>query len=156
MQIEVDQSGRTEYTAVDTVLADSLGNSILIKAKDKRLVQANFRQRKKIRLFMIELFSLLISYLIAKTYQKENIYILDIEYPGHNIDITHNIIRFCSKLKISLTKDQLRFASIGKKSKAHETAYLTFKKEIKTKPTRLKEVVANLFPKKRDRVLVNA
>ena len=156
MKIEIDQSGRTEYTAVNTVLADSLGNFIVINAKDKRKVQALFRQREKPRLFMIKLFSLLISYLIAKTYQKENIYILDIEYPGHNINITHNIIRFCSKLKIPLTKDQIRFGLIGKKSNAHITAYLTFKKRKKARPAKLKEIVENLFPKKMDRVLVNA
>lgn len=148
MKIEIDQSGRTEYTSVDTALGDSLGNSIIIKAKDRRLVQHFYRQVGKPRLFMIELFSLLISLLIAKSFKKENIYIIDIEYPGHDKNIIHNLMRFCTKLKIPLVKDQIRFGLIGKKSKAHESAYLTFSGRIKLKPVNIKKVVQLIFPKK--------
>lgn len=33
MKIEIDQSGRAEYTSHDTVVADSLGNSVIILPK---------------------------------------------------------------------------------------------------------------------------
>jgi len=99
MKIEVDQSGRTEYTSVHTAVGDSLGNGLFIKAKDKRIIQQMFRQEKKPRLFMLQTFSLLIALLIKKSYKKENRYVVDIEYPGHNDIVANYLIKFSKKLK---------------------------------------------------------
>ncbi|TSA26133.1 MAG: hypothetical protein D4R68_07830 [Ignavibacteriales bacterium] len=146
MKIEIDQSGRTEYTSVNTSVGDSLGNNVLIKAKDKRLIQLLFRRAGKPRLFVIQTFSLLICLLIKKSFNKNNIYVIDIEYPGHNNNILNYVTRFSPKLRIFVKKSQIRFSLIGKKSKAHKIAYKFFKKSTKSGFIRNSEILKVLLP----------
>ncbi len=44
MVIEIDQSGKVEHTSHVTVVADSLGNPICIKAVEKQKIQAIYRR----------------------------------------------------------------------------------------------------------------
>lgn len=146
MKIEIDQSGRTEYTSVNTSIGDSLGNNVLIKAKDKRLIQLLFRKAGKPKLFVMQTFSLLICLIIKKSFNKNSVYIIDIEYPGHNNDILNYVIKFSPKLKILIEKSQIRFSLIGKKSKAHKTAYEFFKKPTRSGFVKNREILKILLP----------
>lgn len=146
MKIEIDQSGRTEYTATDTVIADSIGNNIVILAKDKRDIQKIYRLIKKPRIFIINLFSLLISMLIKKPFDKTNLYHIDIEYPGYDCKIRNLIIGFSKKLNYSIDKNQIKFSRIGKKSKAHEYAYNNFKNKNQRQLAKIRLIYKILFP----------
>lgn len=88
MKIEIDQSGRVEYTSHDTVIAfsNSKKGAIIIKAKDKREIQDVFRKMGKGQLFVIRLFTILIFILLKKEKEIDDITI-DIEYPGWDAQI---------------------------------------------------------------------
>lgn len=123
MKIEIDQSGRIEYTSASTVIADSVGNSILLKSVDKQYIQKVFRSVGKPKRFVIETFSFLVAVIILKSYAEGNLYVIDTEYPGKDNDIKTYLFRFLTRLNCTLTGDSVSFAQIGKKSKAHEVAY---------------------------------
>ena len=123
MKVEIDQSGRLEYTSVPTVIGDSLGNSLLLKAVDKQYIQKVFRQIGKPRMFVIETFSFLTALTISQSYTEENIYVIDTEYPGKDGEIKTNLFRFLPRLRCYLPSYAVSFKQIGKKSKAHTTVY---------------------------------
>ena len=83
MKIEIDQSGRVEYTSTSTVIGDSNGNSILIRSIDKQYLQKIFRSIDRPQMFVLETFSILVALLIKTTYSPTHIYIIDTEYFGH-------------------------------------------------------------------------
>ena len=43
MKVEIDQSGKVEYTSHKTVIADSMGNSVKISSKDKQILLQEYR-----------------------------------------------------------------------------------------------------------------
>lgn len=140
VKIEIDQSGRVEYTSVPTVVADSLGNSILLTAIDKQLIQKIYRNMGKSRRFVIRIFALLVSLIIVKSYQKTNIYHVDTEYLGKEVEIKAEMFRFLRKLKCPLVRDKVSFVHIGKKSKAHFNAYRHYKNPSRFRERRVKQM----------------
>lgn len=146
MKIEIDQSGKIEFTSVETVIGDSLGNFVFMKAKTKRLIQNLFREAKKPRKFIIETFVFLVAKLIQISFSKKNIYILDIEYPGKQKEIIKSLILICHKLQAQINLSQIRFSLIGKKSKAHSTAYLQFKKKNKKGDITVRSFLRAILP----------
>ncbi|OGD56998.1 hypothetical protein A2V71_02640 [Candidatus Berkelbacteria bacterium RBG_13_40_8] len=66
MKIEIDQSGRIEYTSKLSVVAysNSANKSLLITAKDKRKIQAIYRRIGQPRLFAQKVFAVAIFALI--------------------------------------------------------------------------------------------
>jgi hypothetical protein len=129
MKIEIDQSGKVEYTSTLTIMADSMGNAVSISAKDKRTVQEVYRVMKRPRMFVLHTFSTLVVYLIQMSYKPGNLYVVDKEYPGKESEIKSLILEGTQRLNISLCKDQISFQSVGKKSNAHVTAYNAFRSE---------------------------
>lgn len=123
MQIEIDQSGKVEATSMNIVVADLLGNSILIRSKDKREIQAIYREIGKPRIYVFELFSLLVASIIKHTFAKQNQYIIDIEYFSKNDYLRSLILKYLGRFKVKAEPDQINFARIGKKSNAHTYAY---------------------------------
>lgn len=84
MAYQIDQSGKIEQTNKKTVLAISNGKtySVLLKAKDKRLLQDIFRTLfNKQRQFIYEVFSALLFILISNS-KSEGRIVIDKEYPG--------------------------------------------------------------------------
>lgn len=132
MKIEIDQSGRVEYTSHDTVIAFSnkKKRAIFIEAKDKREIQSIFRKMGKGQLFVIRLFTILIFILLKKEKEVKEI-IIDIEYPGWNAQIKNYLLVDLRKFGIKLDPNQISFSRITKKSEAHWHAYRVFKKERK-------------------------
>ncbi|MBM4402658.1 MAG: hypothetical protein FJ044_05435 [Candidatus Cloacimonetes bacterium] len=137
MKVDIDQSWRMEYTNKKTVLADSLGNSLILKAGDKKNLQRLFRKAGKSRMFVYEVFAGLLAILISLSHEKKvkYIYRIDLEYPGWSEQIKDFVLRFSRKLGIKVIADQIEFASIGRKSEAHQNAYKVFKGWMK--PTRI-------------------
>jgi len=145
MKIEIDQSGKVEKTSVKTVIADSLGNNVVVSSKDKRFVQNLYRKAGKPRMFVYELFSLLVAHLIKQSFTKNNLYIIDIEYFHKDDLLTQLIFQFLKKLKIYAEKEQIIFSRIGRKSKAHTEAYLRYLGKRKAKVFSITQILKILL-----------
>lgn len=120
----IDQSGKIEDTAKDTVIAYSNNSeyAILIPAKEKRRLQEYFRLIGKPRLFIDITFAAIVS-ILAEEVKSSSTLTIDEEYPGHTEVIEQFIILFVSKLT------SIRWQKIGKNSSAHEVAYKTYKRK---------------------------
>ncbi len=129
MKIEIDQSGKVEETARITVIGDSKGNIITIKSKDKQIIQEIYRKAKQPRKFVIQLFSLLTTFLIAKTIDNSITYSIDTEYPNKEEEITSLILYFSEILNIKISRHQIQFKRIGKSSLAHKTSHKGYKEK---------------------------
>ena len=125
MKIEIDQSGKIENTGKDTIVAfsDGIFASIIISAKDKREIQKVFRKTGKNRIFVYRLFAILIFILIKKHIKNIQQITIDTEYPGKSPVIKDFLLREIRKSFPDFHKDNIVFAQIGKKSKAHYLAY---------------------------------
>lgn len=154
MKIEIDQSGKIEATQSDTVIADSLGNHICFRSIGKQVLQTIYREQKRPRVFVYEVFSALTAVLIRKTFHKTNQYIVDIEYFNQDDYLRSLIASFLRKLKMIVDPAQISFGRIGKNSKAHATAYqILTNKRIKRIYISSEKLLTILKPIKRDRVL---
>ncbi len=133
MKIEIDQSGRVEYTSTSTTLADSVGNSIVVRSTNKQYMQKVYREAQKPRMYVLEIFSLMMAFLISETYSStmQNTYIIDSEYIGREQEIKTYLFRFLKRLNCPLKPDMVTFGHIGKKSKAHMYAYASYKDRSK-------------------------
>lgn len=146
MIIEIDQSGRVEYTSKNTVIADSLGNYVVITAKNKRILQKLYRSAGKPRVFVLQTFSVLLALLIVKSFASENQYILDEEYTGHEKLIQEAVVTYVKKLNMVIKKENIHFKRIGKKSMAHITAYKTYINKITKNTITVKQLLKLLLP----------
>jgi len=120
MTYYVDQSGKIEDTAKSTVLAfsdNSRHGSIMIKASDKRSLQVYYRDLGKPRLFIIQLFSVLLARLID-IYQLYNLkLVIDREYIGQETLITSYVTMLINANKRNQNKSLImRFGHVGKTS----------------------------------------
>lgn len=140
MKIQIDQSGRIEYTSKNTVVAfsDGKNKSILIKAKDKRKLQKIFREHKQGRIFIYKAFASLIYFLIKEDLDKISRITIDQEYPGHEAEIKHYLLQIIRKANKDFSKDNIVFKQIGKKSHAHLLAYKVYRKKASA------EVIVNI------------
>lgn len=133
MKVEIDQSGKIEYTSVSTVVADSLGNTVLVKSTTKQYILQLYRSQNKPRLYIFHLFSLLLAILIQSSFHARQIYVIDKEYQGHEEVIAGLVIKYARILGFSLGRNQLKFALVGKKSLSHEFANKRFRRKIEGK-----------------------
>ncbi len=147
MKIEIDQSGKVEYTKKHTVVADSLANALFISGKEKRQILKVFRLMGKNQIFVFNTFAVLLSILITKTFTKTNQYIVDIEYPGNMRRIKGLCLKILPKMGKPIQRDQLKFKLIGKASPAHRFAYLAYTKKRKAKVSKIsaKTILSLLF-----------
>ena len=132
MNIEIDQSGKLEYTSKNTVIAFSnkIRKSILIKASDKRVIQKMFRRHGRGRIFIYKTFASLIYTLIKDDLNKIRQIIIDQEYKGHEAEIKHYLLEIIRKANKDFPRDNIIFKEIGKKSNAHIVAYKVYQKKI--------------------------
>lgn len=130
MRIEVDQSGRFEYTQQDTVVAFSNQEvcSILITAKIKRACIQKMRDRGvrpprlQAMLFATALFLLLKDHI-----SKSSMVIIDREYFGNESLIKSHLINLFYRARMHINPDIIQFDLVGKKSPAHKIAIETFR-----------------------------
>lgn len=124
MKIEVDQSGKIENTNKPTVIAFSNGKSasIIIAAKDKKLIQTIYRKIDQPRIFTYKLFAVLIFILIKTEIKKFSQIVIDKEYPGYENLIKDILCETAVKNRCKIDRTVIHFRSIGRKSKAHDLA----------------------------------
>ena len=122
----IDQSGKIEDTAKDTVLAAVNENdtAVILSAKDKRRLQENFRILGKPQLFVDAVFAAVLHFLVKKLTRRGRICV-DIEYPGHT-KIIEKIVNQLADKDVGL-----EWVLVGKSSRAHDVAYKVFKKKLK-------------------------
>lgn len=148
MKVEIDQSWRIEYTNKPTVLADSMGNSVILGAEEKKYLQEVFRKSGRPRLFVYKVFAALLAILInsKNAPSSENLYLIDLEYPGWSTFIRNLLLTFTAKLKVKITTEQIFFGNIGKKSLAHKNAYQVFKNPQKAaRKITVREILRLIF-----------
>lgn len=147
MKIEIDQSHKIEQTAHDTIIAlsNDIKFAIMIKSKEKRTLQEEFRKRNQPRNFVYFTFAALIVLLLQHIDPHHKITI-DTEYLGHNAAIADRITAYSNKQIL------FEFGFVGKRSPAHILAAQVA--TAKRKPNKLiyaKEVLKIVFPIKKDR-----
>lgn len=137
MIIEIDQSGKVEETAKDTVIAFADNakkrncRSILLRKKEKRKLQRFFRDIGIPRSYTYQVFATLIFLLIRPYIRRLDRIVIDTEYSGKDM-----LIRKLLSEKIRIAYSQfddstITFQQIGKGSLAHDCAYYTYKKKYK-------------------------
>lgn len=146
MKIEIDQSGRVEYTSHRTVIADSLMNAVYMTTSTKKEIQEIYRKAGKPKLFVYEIFALLIALLIKRSFSKTHSYIIDTEYTGKSDLIKKYVLKFCTLLSFNLLHDQISFGKIKEGSISDRTAHTEFKKITNARKITLEEGLGYLLP----------
>lgn len=133
MRIEIDQSWKIEKTEKDTILAFSnkIERAVRFSAEDKRYLQKFFRNYGEPRLFVYKTFAALVFLLIEPFLPQVSQIIIDKEYPGYEALITGYLWGLLQGRTKRLSLEDIDFALIGEKSRAHSVAYLTFVGERK-------------------------
>ena len=133
MRIEVDQSGKIEQTAVNTVLAFSDGEqrTLLIPAQVKRQALVYLRGREKSRKSSVLLvFSAALFLLLKEIAEQITLVIIDREYEGHEATIRGRLLQLLREADLQVRADAIAFGSVGRKSEAHYLAWRVHKGEI--------------------------
>ena len=123
MSYEIDQSGKIEDTARNTVLAYSNNNkgAVIMIAKDKRKIQERFRKCGIPKLFIDYTFAALLV-LLLKPLKTVTQVTVDIEYPKHT--------ELIGKLVNKIIPIHIIWKYIGKSSRAHDTGYKVYKGKL--------------------------
>ena len=113
MKIEIDQSGKIEQTAKDTVLAISNGDwdTIIIKARTKRQIQEIFRRHGQNKNFVLFTFSASLAILIKRNSKHYKNITIDTEYTGKGPIIKEIVLEILSSEKQT---PSIMFGRIGK------------------------------------------
>ena len=129
MKIEIDQSGRIEYTNRLTVIAYSnkTNRSLLITAKNKQKIQAIYRKIGQPRVFAVKVLAVAIFVLIRSNLGRIDQIIIDKEYTGYENLIKQLIQETAQRNKKEIDKDIISFISIGRNSNAHKVAWTAYK-----------------------------
>ena len=137
MRIEIDQSWKIENTNKHSVLAFSNGvsSSVLITAKDKKLLQEFFRAAGKPGMFVYRTFAILAYYLVEGYLGELDGIVFDREYPQKEALIKDLFLQLIRRHHPNFDKECIWFEEIGKKSNAHWEAYWVFKGE--KEPTKI-------------------
>src|SRR5689334_11131027 len=110
MHVEVDQSGKIEWTQKPTVLASANGTqfSILIPAKTKRAIFSQLKRsrptRSATKLHILVFATLLFLLLRDHLSQLESIHV-DIEYEGYNAKIKEHVLNLCHRHRIKVAPE---------------------------------------------------
>ena len=128
---QIDQSGKIEQTSLDTIVAIANGKSycVILPKKIKRLLQEEFRMRKKPRMFIYDTFCALLVIILLKVKPVTAVFI-DKEYFGNEDVIKAKILEYISKITNSDYIPDIDFTLVGKSSQAHKLAAKVGNKQI--------------------------
>ncbi|MEZ4711622.1 MAG: hypothetical protein R3A44_30790 [Caldilineaceae bacterium] len=148
MRIEIDQSGRFEYTRQHTVLAFSNGRqgTILIPAKTKRACIEHIRNRGiKPPRQQTMLFATALYLLVRERINSSTTLVIDKEYFGNEGLVKSHLMNLLSRAGKWVESDQIQFTLIGKTSGAHHLAIATFREQLEPdRIIKLEEMLAEL------------
>lgn len=134
MRIEIDQSGKIEFTGSDTVLAYSNQKqfSILIPSVVKRELIRKYRQRGKVnKIFFLKLFCAGLFLLVKEVFPRIEEIVIDVEYEGNESRIKNILLNHIRKTSPNFDENKIVFRRIGKKSNAHKIAIDVFRENRK-------------------------
>ncbi len=133
MKVFIDQSGRIEYTANDTVVAYSNGTqkAIKIKASEKRKLQRIFKETNKINIFAYKSLAILIYLLLKDDLKNFGKIIIDKEFVGKDDLIKNYIVQFIKKDGKKFDSSLISFDFVGKQCGAHKRAIAVFRGNYK-------------------------
>lgn len=155
-KVQIDQSGKVEQTNINTVLALTNGKrrSIVLKKKDKRILEKIFAKMKKSKSYPYIVFAVLLAILIKLTDVKTKVTV-DREYMGHENTIRERVLYFMHILGVK-HEIAIDFGHVGKLSAAHDFAAKVGSGKVKPdKVVRLEEIlklVLNIQPVKKTEV----
>jgi hypothetical protein len=129
--VEVDQSGRVEYTAEDTVLAFANGMqfSVLITSVTKRVCVRALREAGLGgNTLYTQLFATCLFFLLRNYIHELSTVIVDIEFIGKDSQIKEHLYTLLGRVGQTPEREQVQFRRVGKKSPAHELAINTLRR----------------------------
>lgn len=133
--VEIDQSGRIEFTSQDTVLAFSNGKqykTIMIPSTVKQSCVRILREKGYSgNTFYLKLFSISLYILLKDHVAIFRRVIIDKEYIGNELLIKSDLLNFFYRSGYKIDPYIITFDLIGKKSLAHALALNTFRRKIK-------------------------
>lgn len=131
MHVEVDQSGRLEFTKHATVLAFSNGidSAILVPAKVKRAILQELRSLGKGGTLYYLIFATLLYILLKDNIDKFQRVTIDIEYRKKDAIIREHLLNLLKRAGKKVSAEQIDFKHITKKSPAHRVAIRTFRSQ---------------------------
>lgn len=151
MKVQIDQSNKIEQTQKDTVIALSNGVkfTVLIRAKDKRVIQNEFRLRGEPRNFIVFTFSALLVFLLGKVKPAVEV-IVDREYKEKEDIIREKLILYSKRLAHDFDRSQITFKLVGKGSPAHKLAgKVAARKQNPDWRISAEEMMEVIFPKRK-------
>lgn len=128
--VEIDQSGKMEDLARDTVLAFSNGvqRAIRIPAAVKRNVVRYLRQKDKSKTrAAVLLFSAALFLLLREALEHIDQIVIDVEYEGYEDEIKGWLLSRIYRVDPGFDKTRVKFQRVGKKSPAHRLALAVFR-----------------------------
>lgn len=152
--VEVDQSGKVEDTAKDTVLAfaDGVSFAVLIPAAVKRAVYRELTDRGlREKEITIQLFSIGLYFLLREHIAQMQRVTIDVEYTGKDALIKERLISYLLRGSYVVEAAQISFDYIGKKSPAHILGISVLRGERKADLVLTFEEVLEEFGSKRKR-----
>lgn len=131
VKFQVDQSGKIEQTNINTVIAlsNTKNFSIILKKKDKRILEKTFKKMGKAKSYPYIVFAALVAVLLKSASIRSKV-IIDKEYTGHENTIRERILHFLRVLGVQ-NDIPVEFGHVGKQSKAHDLAAKVGSKKIK-------------------------
>lgn len=142
MAYQIDQSGKIEQTSINTVVAlvNSKRFSIVLRKKDKRILEETFKRIGKAKGYAYVVFAALLAVLLKLSGIKNRV-VVDREYMGHENTIRERTLHFLKSLG-SKSELVIDFGHVGKLSKAHNLAAKVGSKKVKPdKVVALEEVL---------------
>ncbi len=146
--MEVDQSGRIEYSREDTILAFANGKryGILIPKAVKRECISTLRQWKlEGPNFYIQLFAVSLYLLLKDHIQSLYPAYIDNEFLGREKEIKRYLLNLFQRRGYKVDTNQIQFTHIGKHSEAHILAIETFRGKRKPNKVITAEEILNEF-----------
>jgi len=131
--VEVDQSGKIEYTKTATVLAfsDEISFAILIPAAVKRECLRSLRARGKSgSTLTLQLFATALFILFRDHIADIALATIDVEYHSRDREIKQHLLNLLRRAGHAVSSDRFVFQEIGKKSPAHRKAVETLRGKI--------------------------
>jgi hypothetical protein len=146
--VDVDQSGRVEFTGEDTVLAFSNGIqfAVLIPSVVKRECVKALRDRGFGGTTFYPQFFTVGLYYLLKDHLKELARItIDLEYFGKDEQIKEHLINLLRRANYEVDPEVIQFGQIGKHSDAHRLAIAALRKKIQPNLVLTREEILGQF-----------